>query len=466
MPNYTISRAIRMLAFRPGMLALIFGSVTLAAGLLYAIHFSNIEPLQSDSKSYITFDVQRSIGYPVFLAMFRTAGLGLKSTVFAQHLLFCGATLLLALETAALTRSVIAGGVLLIGTFCNAELMRFSFLIMTESVAVTLCLLLLVLLLRYCRNPNLLLLSWMSTMAGLSLLIRPAFAPLFIVPILASMGSKWPLAARFVAIVVPGAACVLVGGAAQYLVHGYFGTQSFLGDQLIGKVGIYATDSIATEEPAIIDRLHGPANTVRRLQKEVSGLRYRFLVTMPYYDKQRDNVAPLLEEIARETGKRADDVALVAAIDIAWAHPVEYLDDIWLNLYALWFLPRLMTQAEVDAFREYIAKSELLPLVDESSFPIARPRATAFAAHAVFVLALAATITALVLWLVEWQKRGPIRPPLAAAAAASAGVHGVFLLTAIVQAGLPRYAMVMWPLMVFAIALLPIGVSSRSDSSV
>lgn len=465
MPNYTISGAVRTLAFRPGMLALIFGAVTLATGVLYAIHFSNIEPLQSDSEGYLTFDVQRTIGYPVFLAMFREAGFGLKSTVLAQHLLFCGATLLLALETAALTRSVIAGGVLLIGIFCNAELMRFSFLIMTESVAVTLCLLLLVLLLRFCRNPNLPLLSLMSTMTGLSLLVRPAFAPLFIVPILASMRLKWPLAARFAAIAAPAVACVLVGSVVQYLVHGYFGTQSFLGDQLIGKVGIYATDRIKIEESAIIDRLRGPANTVRRLQKAVSGLRYQFLVTMPYYDKQRGDVAPLLEEIARETGKRTDDVALVAAIDIVWAHPIKYLDDIWLNLYALWFLPRLMTQAEVDAFQEYLTKSELLPLVDESSFPVARPQAIAFAAHALFFLALAATITALVFWLVEWLKRGLIRPALAAAAAASAGVHGVFLLTAMVQAGLPRYAMVMWPLMVFAIALLPTGVLSRSDSS-
>jgi hypothetical protein len=455
---------MRMLASRPGMLALIFGAVTFATAALYAIHFSNTEPLQSDSEGYITFDLQRTIGYPVFLAMFREAGLGLKSTVLAQHLLFCGATLLLALETAVVARSVIAGGILLVGTFCNAELMRFSFLIMTESVAVTFCLLLLTLLLRFCRNPNLQLLFWMSTLAGLSLLVRPAFAPLFIVPILASMGSKLTLAARFVAIAGPGVACVLVGSVAQYLVHGYFGTQSFLGDQLIGKVGIYATDRIATEESAIIDRLRGTADTVQRLQKEVSGLRYRFLVTMPYYDKQRDNVSPLLEEIARATGKGADDVALVAAMDIAWAHPVEYLNDIWLNLYALWFHPRLMTQAEVDAFRDHLAKSELLPLVDESSFPIARPRAIAFAARALSFLALAATITALVLWLVEWLRCVPVHPPLAAAAAASAGVHGVFLLTAMVQAGLPRYAMVMWPLMVFAIVLLPIGVSSRRCS--
>jgi hypothetical protein len=186
---------------------------------------------------------------------------------------------------------------------------------------------------------------------------------------------------------------------------------------------------------------------------------------MLYYDKQRDNVWPVLEEIAEATGKRPDDVALAAAIDLALAHPVEYLDDIGLNLYALWFLPRLMTQNEIDGFQEDLAKTDLLPLVDVSSIPRARPAAIVFAARALFLLALATRLTAIVLWLVGWLTRGPLRPALVAAAAAGAGVHSVFLLTALVQAGMPRYAIVMWPLMIFATVLLTIGLSSRCGSS-
>jgi hypothetical protein len=69
MQNHPFSRVDRLLASRPGMLALMFGAITLATAALYAVLFNSIDPVQSDTESYLTFELHRTIGYPAFLAM-------------------------------------------------------------------------------------------------------------------------------------------------------------------------------------------------------------------------------------------------------------------------------------------------------------------------------------------------------------------------------------------------------------
>lgn len=461
----TICRADRALASRSNLIVLIFGAIALGAAAFYAVLFNGTGSMQPDSEGYITFALERTIGYPAFLAMFRAAGLGFKTIIEAQFLLFCWATLLLAFETAAMVRSALVGSILLVGIFSNFEVMRYCFLILSESLAATMCLLLLTLLVRFCRRPNVPVLAGMSTLAGLAMLVRPAFAPLFIVPALATIGVKWPLVTRIAAIVAPAVACVLAGSIPQYMLHGHFGTQSFLGYQLIGKVGVFATGEIATRQPAIIDRLRDGAYAVQRLQKEFPERRLRYLVTRLYYDEQRDNAMP--EPLDDEALAASDNAALAAAIDVVWAHPTEYLRDIGLNLYALWSLPSLMTDREAADFQAKLAKvdpprfiSPQFAAGEPSIVPRPRPAVIVFAGRAFFILTFVASLCVIVLWFVRWLTRLPLHPALVAAAAAGAGVHAVFLLTALVQAGLPRYATVMWPTMIFMMALLPTAVFS------
>jgi hypothetical protein len=387
-------------------------------------------------------------------------GFGFAAVTIAQLVLFCGATWLLALETAAITRSALAASFVLLGTYANFELIKYCFMIQTESLATTCCMILLALLARFCRRPNVLLLLAMSTVAGLALLMRPAFAPLLIVPMLPLLSLRWPLTIRISALVTPAAVCILAGSLAHYSFHDFFGTQSFLGTTLIGEVGKIATGKIETKEPEIVNRLREPAEAIQLRQKMFFGFRSRFLVGEPYHDYLDDLVMPLVEQVAAAKGKRADDVALDAAIDIILAHPIGYLANTVFNLYALWYIPSLMTQREFDAYTAEFTSAKPLPLIGLRSHDFrARPIAIVFTGRLSLMLALVASVAAPIIWLTRLLRRLPLDPVLVAAAAAGVGVHGVFLLTALVQTGQSCLAVVMWPEMIFTIALLTVALS-------
>src|SRR5213080_4831866 len=109
----TACRTDRALASRSATLALVFGMIAFGAAIFYAVLLNDVEPVQSDSEGYMEFSVERTVGYPAFLAMFRIAGFGLPTVTIVQLVLFCAATWMLALETAAITRSALAASFVL-----------------------------------------------------------------------------------------------------------------------------------------------------------------------------------------------------------------------------------------------------------------------------------------------------------------------------------------------------------------
>jgi hypothetical protein len=451
----TIELSDRQLASRRNTLALIFSVIALGTVISYMVWLSDIEPLQSDSQLYTTFSGGRSIGYPAFLAIFRMFGLGFSAVTIVQLVLFCGATWLLALETAATARSALTASFVLLGTFANFELIKYCFMIQTESFATTCSLILLALLARFCRAPRMLLMLAMSAAAGLAALVRPQFAPLIVIPVLPLLSLRWRSAGSIGALVAPATACLLVGNLAQYSLHGHFEIQAGVGGYLLGEAGKFATGNIATQQSEIIDYLREPAEAMERQERTIDSLRNRSVAGELYHDYLNEWIEPLAEKVAAIQGRRPDDIALDAAIDIIRAHPVEYLANTIRNLYGLWFIPSLMTQSEVDALNAELAHVQPLPFNRGVRHDVrARPFLIVFTGRVALILALAASVAAPLIWLVQWLRHAELDPALVAAAAASAGIHGVFLLTALVITGIRNYSVVMWPEMIFTVALL------------
>src|SRR5206468_91379 len=73
---------------RTGVLLVL--TLGLGAVLFGRLHMLN--PLTEDSGPYIDFDRIRTVGYPLFLALFRWAALDFSVVVAAQFLLLCAAT--------------------------------------------------------------------------------------------------------------------------------------------------------------------------------------------------------------------------------------------------------------------------------------------------------------------------------------------------------------------------------------
>jgi 4-amino-4-deoxy-L-arabinose transferase-like glycosyltransferase len=143
---------------------------------------------------------------------------------------FYAAALLLASSFRRLSGSNAAGGLLLVLLLGNGQVIRLSFMIMTESLFLSCFMLLLALFCRLVREPGWQALALASLVAGLAVLIRPAgYALLVSLPLVAWWSWRGGvLASQAVfATVLP---CVLIlgaGMAAYHSEHGLWRTQTF-----------------------------------------------------------------------------------------------------------------------------------------------------------------------------------------------------------------------------------------------
>ena len=130
------------------------------------------------------------------------------------------------------------------------------------------------------------------------------------------------------------------------------------------------------------------------------------------------------------------------------------------HLYALWMVPFVRSPAQAEAVdRQIDALASEIP-GSLSERPIYRrvPAPVAFVFRFAMAIALTVSIVALVP-LAIWRQLTVWRMLLVT----SVLVHGYFLLVAVSQPGLPRYALMMWPAIVLMLLLAAraIGAAAR-----
>jgi hypothetical protein len=176
----------------------------------------------------------------------------------------------------------------------------------------------------------------------------------------------------------------------------------------------------------------------------------RFRLLVPYYDVWRWRT--LYEALAARTGTPRDDSAALddamfwLSLEVIASAPIAYLGDVALNYAALWWLPDAMTHRQLSNFRAFIAS--LGPLPDLIGYPAWHREHSdigIWMLHGLMMAALASS-----LWWV-WRLAASAVTHIPLSSLARLGfvtglvVHASFLLTASLQAGIPRYVWAMWP---------------------
>jgi hypothetical protein len=425
---------------------------TLAVGFLL-LRPAPAALMQGDSQSYLGFAATRTAGYPLLLRLVEHLPGGLLDLPYLQLGLYGLAAWYFACAFRRLTGSNLAGVLLLVLLLGNGQVTRFSFMIMTESTFLSCLMLLLALFCQLARTPRLQTLALASLFAGLAVLVRPVgYALLASLPVAGLWSWRDALPTRMVisCAALPCLAALGFGMAAYYAEHGVWRTQSFLGSNLFGKAA------------AIVDaRLPGPdADTIAWMAQTVAPDRAviersptvfdRYRLLERYYDIWRQRT--LYDPLPARTGTPKEDLAaldrtmLGLSLEVIRAAPGAYLADVALNYAALWCLPDAMTQAQLARFRAFLAA--LGPLPDLGQYPPWHQEhndAVIWGLFGFMMTALASTF-----WWSWCGAMGTIThtpiPPLARFGfVAGLMVHACFLLTAAVQAGLPRYVWAMWP---------------------
>jgi hypothetical protein len=450
-----------------------FGRVTaLFTALVVGFQLVGLAPaelMQADSRSYLSFSAVATAGYPLFLRFVEHLPGGLLALPWLQ-LGFYGVTAwLLASSFRRVSDSNFGGGLLLVLLLGNGQVTRLSFMIMTESLFLSCLMLLLALLCRLVQTPRWPALALASLVAGSAVLIRPAgYALLVSLPVVSwwSWRGALPLMQAVFAAMVPGLVVLGSGMVAYHAQHGLWRTQSFVGRNLFGKAGAVVDVTREGADPKTIRWIAATVAPDRAVIDRAPTAFDRFRLLVPYYDVWRWRT--LDEALPARTGTPRDDPAALdhamfrLSLDVIASAPIAYLGDVALNYAALWWLPDAMTHRQLANFRAFIAS--LGPLPDLIRYPAWHREHSdvgIWMLHGFMMAALASSFW----WAWRLAASAVTRTP--ASSLARLGfvigllVQASFLLTASLQAGIPRYVWAMWP----AISILFVsGVLACSES--
>jgi hypothetical protein len=428
---------------------LILSVISMIAGAAYWYCFHDEIPLmQVDSGSYIAFGSCRTMGYPTLLwAIHKISGSYAWLPLIQLGLHFAAATFL-SITFYQLTRVFILSFLCLSAQLINMEWVKYDFMILTESVSGSLLLMAMAFILRFYMHGKTKDLIGLSLMVGLSILMRPVSYAL--VPVLAVVSYLlWPqVKMRLWVIILPLILVLAMGTAIQRYRNGFWDTESFLGHNLLGKAAIIVDDSISSKHPEAIQELAEMAKPIQEMLTHAPSWQMEYILTAPYYDHLRYTYAG---KSGNDTPKARDQYWKEVSLSIIKAHPLLYAKDVLMNYCALWFLWDFKTTSETLVLENLTKALYPLPVYKEFPFP---PRTTAAAKtwrhFAPFMrggLMLSFLVSFLVMGYVLYQRirRRPVDMLLQVCCIAAFIVHGLYGLTALLQAGLPRYALFAWP---------------------
>ncbi len=419
-----------------------------------------------DSASYIGFSALRPHGYSLFLAAY---GLFSEELVYLPtiQLAFHIASIF-ALCTAVgmrLNNFLLSGGLFIIASLHldKAEVSEVMSDWLYASAITAAC----AMLILYARRPSLSLLIGTSLFIGLAITFRTigyVLVPAFLLPItFHARAWRRRLVTLLGYAIFPIAVLYCLASMSNFVRHGKFAIGSWGGMSLLGK-GLVLAKLLPNSAPlAEINWLAERAEPVRAAVDRIGNPVLRALVGRQYYAYLRWWLAwPEFEKtwpawrIASEAerGQLAGQLALAYVV----SEPRGYLGLVALDYMSLWLVPRLFTPDEVSRLKSQLQGIGELPFLSKFAetkegqyeyYQIVPPPTDAFTVYGKRLTVLAfwgLSLASLALLLLRRYRGAVVRgvPDLLFIMLA---VHGTYLVTASVEAGIERYIMPTWSMM-------------------
>ena len=419
----------------------------------WLLYPAQIALLMPDSTSYIRFQDYRGAGYPLFLAICRLFGLSVEQTTIIQSLCFFAGLAFLAQSFSLRFRSIVLSIALLIGIGLNPAIVRYCFSIVTESVYFTSLFIFLGLILRINsdKHTNIYLYCLIGMLFAWLILIKPVSWSLIVVPILLlwqHLTLKHNILKIGCFILAGFILMQLCGTAYRYSQHQQISGGSFFGNQLIGKLAFTDFDPEAVPYPAagkLWLSIMTPSHQAR--DEFIENHHQRFLFALNTYDFLRfDNMPAIVEAMnTTDTSSAQKDLAMA----ILKQNPQSYFYDVGLNFYNLWAIGELQNKGNAIRYNQQIDKAvakyqSAIPtpyrLNEENSLKVTVTKP---------LLLLAAIANFGLLFYALFQhifRFKPMSSDIHSLLIMTASTNAYFLLTALLQAALTRYAIVAWPM--------------------
>jgi hypothetical protein len=454
-----------------------------------------IDPLRADSPSYLSFDPSRTVGYPAFLWLIRAATGEVALAVPAQMALLALSLFLLGWSFHLFARRPTGSVVLQALLVGSPEMWRLSAALLPEAVATACVALWCAQMLRMLKTPSLAGIRLLVVISGLGMMVRPSLLALFAGSAAAAF-LIGPLRQRLWAFATIAAGFAIAWGAtpaAAWLVHGSAATSS-----PVARGVLQHTMFCPVQQPPrgadaeFVERQSAPV----RAYIATAPADLQPILTRYYSGELRFNL--IIPAIGRrhglDAGWQTDPILRGIAEQRLAGNPLCYGASVAAAFYRIATYRPFVTPAQARRFHAFVTQHPLVrvpvapplpadlsaeaaaarelhqPPDDESQWPprIVRlqrtaPLAALLAARAVYAAAALAGLLAVLVLLSRPALPAKPRAIVIAIAALGIAFHGVVAVTALVELGLTRYTVPLWPIVctLLALAALATTLSAR-----
>jgi hypothetical protein len=431
---------------------------------LFRLFLSAPDLLVPDSSSYLEFSPDRTVGYPLILAAVAHFDPDFRSLPYLQMgcLILSAALLVEAcnrVRPAPVIWAVVGTAVL-----ANPFVWRYAMSIMSESLYISFSMLFLscYLMALSSRPKGLGWLALASAFLGITVLQRPVGYALLIAALLGTYFWKSRFSYAAIAAAGPALACILVACASNWIHRGVFATQIFGGGLLASHVALLMPEQLPGPNEQLTARIAADLRPIASgLPHDLSGVRdYYWMTYLSLNSVLHKEILPLLTAAVATSSKTSTDALSIAdmrrintlawniSIDTIVHEPIAYMKLVAVQFLALWTIPTMSTTEEAAHLRGLLCNPTFgnyfcrAASTDSAlTVRVFLPRPVNFAKD-IFLLSLMAMSFALPILALSRRRESTLLCGLALIALC---INGQYAMTALVEDGLPRYSLAMWP---------------------
>jgi hypothetical protein len=438
----------------------VWGIVALTGAVLMATLTLHITPpslITPDSASYLEWSTARTPGYPLFLTIVGLFNANFICLPHIQMSLLIGSSAFLAQAAARLGGYWWIWAMMGAAIFGNPFLWQYVWQIQSEILFISLLNVFLacVAMALPSRPEGIAWLIASGVVLGAAILVRPVGYALLGVALATGIlwrGRRFPALA---ALTLPASVMVLAVSGWNFISKGYFGTQIFGGYNIIGQVALLVTPDVETNDPILHDAIQHMADDLTalrlRLPTELGSWKKYFLMTAYSYNTILTKYAlPAISDADRSAGtvvsspieaaKRINAQAWSIALTTIRRHPDRYIYHIFINFLGLWTLPTNITLLHEDLCNP-LFRASFCETGEIHRVPIKIRGGLEVLKDSTFFGLMGLSLVLIV--TVAWRPRSSLL--LVFAAVAALCINANHLLVSIFEAGIPRYALAMWP---------------------
>lgn len=477
-------------------------AITILFGMLYwhlyaesvpalHIHFGSLSfnHVNVLSLEYFNFLTNKPNGYPLFLSLMQaiaqTKTTLMNIIILSQLIIFLLAAWYFSLQFYSFSNRRSLSFLLLFLILGNPEIVKFCFLVMTESFMISLLILILALSCRWATQPKVQeqqkTLILLSSCLGTAMLFRTICAA-WIIAIFCVLAvfygrSHFTWHERFRALkffLIPIVACWILGASFHYYKFGTFKNETQLNNFFLFKVNMILNPQDLESPSPFIKAFLSYHEPMHELIQHARTSKMKYWITQFYSDltinmlpnitlAEGRNAPPEIKLVA--SIKDMDTQSQQAFIQLSMHYPMRYLKDVMMNYVALWQFWELMTPEDIHEFLQFektygplyypfFTKLNLNNLTPFYALQAKLNDYTTWPPFLFFIRVVMGLIWGVTLYffgaaLLCLLNKKQSTPPLWAGLIGATLLQATYLLTASVTTGFFRYAIVMWPAVVF-----------------